>query len=71
MFLWTIEIISALLKVVDKDQAGLSLEDINSLSAHCFLKFLKKRRQFRCTGLLSSSKVTHLDAKNLTFLSKI
>ena len=71
MFLWTIEIISALLKVVDKDQAGLSLEDINSLSAHCFLKFLKNRRQFRCTGLLSSSKVIHLDAKNLTFLSKI
>ena len=42
MFLWTIEMISALLKVVGKDQAGLSLEDINSLSAHCFLKFLKK-----------------------------
>ena len=32
-----------------------------------FLKFLKKCRQFRCTGLLRRSKQIHLDAKNLTF----
>ena len=38
---------------------------VNPWSAHCFLKFLKKRRQFRCTGLLRSSKVVHLDGKNL------
>ena len=30
-----------------------------------FKFFLKKRRQFRCTRLLHSSKLVHLDGKNL------
>ena len=29
---------------------------------------MKKRRQFHYTGLLRSSKLVHLDVKNLTFL---
>ena len=40
-------------------------ECFNPQSAHCFLKFLKKRTQFRCTGLLRSSKLVILDGKNL------
>ena len=39
---------------------------INPWRAHCFLKFLKKHRQFCCTGFLHSSKLVHLDGKNLT-----
>ena len=35
-------------------------------STHCFLNFLRKRSQFRCTGLLCSSKLVHLGGKNLT-----
>ena len=31
-----------------------------------FFKFLKNRSQFRCTGLLCSSQLVHLDGKNLT-----
>ena len=42
---------------------------INPYDAHRFLKILKKCRQFRCTGLLHSSKLVHLDGKKLTFLT--
>ena len=37
----------------------------NPQGVRCFLKFLKKRSQFRCTGLLRSGKLVHLDGKNL------
>ena len=29
--------------------------EFNPQSPHCFFKFLKKRRQFRCIGLLTST----------------
>ena len=35
------------------------------LRAHYFLKLLKKCWQFRCAGLLCSSKLDHLDRKSL------
>ena len=38
---------------------------VNPQSTHCFLKFLKKRSHFRCTGLLRSSKLVYLDGKKL------
>ena len=31
-----------------------------------FFEFFKKHSQIRCTGLLQSSKLVHLDGKNLT-----
>ena len=37
----------------------------NSWSAQSILEFLKICWQFRCTGLLRSSKLVHLDGKNL------
>ena len=37
-----------------------------TLRVRTFLKFLKKRSQFRCTVLLRSSKLVHVDGKNLT-----
>ena len=47
-------------------------DKLNPQSAHCFLKCLKKRSQFRCTGLLHSSKLVNLDGKNLTcFIQKL
>ena len=40
--------------------------EILTLRAHTvFFYFLKKRGQFRCTGLLRSSKLVHLDGKIL------
>ena len=39
--------------------------DLNLRVCTFFLKFLKKRRQFCCTGLLPSNKLVHLDGKNL------
>ena len=42
------------------------VKHFNPKSAHCFLIFLRKRRQFHCTSLLPSSKLLHLDYKNLT-----
>ena len=37
-----------------------------TLRARTVFKFLKRCSQFRCTGLLHSSKLVHLDSKNLT-----
>ena len=34
---------------------------VNPWSGHCVFKFLKKCRQFCCTGLPRSSKLVHLD----------
>ena len=42
------------------------VKHFNPYSTHCFLNFLKKRKQFHCAGLLRSSKLVHLDDKNLT-----
>ena len=39
---------------------------INPYSAQYFLKLLEKCNQFRCTGLLHSSKLVHVDNKKLT-----
>ena len=38
-----------------------------TLRARTVFKFLKKHTEFRCTGLLRSNKLVHLDSKNLTF----
>ena len=40
-------------------------KQFNPSSLHCLLKFLKKFRQFRCTGFPRNSKLVHLGGKNL------
>ena len=46
---------------------------LGSISVYYFLRartvFVKKCNQFRCTGLLRSSKQVHLDDKNLTCIT--
>ena len=53
-------------KIVNKNVSQSSFNFINTQSTHSFLiKILKKRSQFHCTGLLRSSKLVHIDSKNL------
>ena len=48
------------------------IDAFNPQSAHCFLIVLKKCRQFRCIGLLCSSKLVHSDGKKLAcFMSNL
>ena len=53
-------------KIANKSVSESDFSFIDPYSAHCYFKFLKKRSQFRCTGLLYSSKLEHLDGKTLT-----
>ena len=49
-----------------KDHASTYNVEILTLRVHTgFFNFLKKRGQFRYTGLLRSSKLVHLDGKIL------
>ena len=54
-------------KIVSKSLSRSNSSFINPYTAHCFLKVFGKRKQFRCTGLLGSRKLIHLNKINLIF----
>ena len=67
---YQVMISNGLFEETNEQRIFLKYFTINPYNALFGFKFLKNCQQFHCTGLLHSSKLVHVDAKNVTLFTQ-